>query len=113
MADKNESFETKDFGWMVAMSILFLVLVVVCFWREFSTEWGSYQREFPQLLGHYGKGQDARDFQPGHSADLDSQDWRDRSMHHVPSRLRMVFGPSRHDRRAAEAASDERLDREA
>ena len=24
-----------------------------------------YQRQFPQLLGHYGKGEDARDFQPG------------------------------------------------
>jgi hypothetical protein len=65
MADKNESFETKDFAGMVAMSILFLVLVAVCFWLEFSTEWGSYQREFPQLLGHYGTGQEARDFRPG------------------------------------------------
>jgi hypothetical protein len=37
MAAKNESFETKDFGWMVAMSILVLLLVVVCFWLEFST----------------------------------------------------------------------------
>ena len=87
MADKNESFETKDFGWMVAMSLLFLVLVVVCFWLEFSTDWGGYQREFPQLLGHYGKVEDARDFRAGHPADLDSQDWRDRSLHHVPSRL--------------------------
>jgi hypothetical protein len=65
MADRNESFETKDFGWLVAMSILFLALVVVCFWREFSTEWGSYQKEFPQLLGHYGKGEDARNFRAG------------------------------------------------
>jgi hypothetical protein len=29
MAAENESFETKDFAWMVAMSILFLLLVVV------------------------------------------------------------------------------------
>ena len=83
MADKNESFETKDFGWMVAMSILFLVLVAVCFWREFSTEWGSYQQEFPQLLGHYGKVDDARDFRARHPADLDSENRRDRSLHHA------------------------------
>ena len=113
MADKNESFETKDFGWMVAMSILFLLLVAVCFWREFSTEWGGYQRKFPQLLGHYGKVRRRARLPGRHQADLDSQNRRDRSMHHVPSRLRVVFGPSRHDRRAAEAASDERLDREA
>ncbi len=65
MADKNESLETKDFAGMVAMSIVFLVLVAVCFWREFSTEWAGYQHEFPQLLGHYGKAEDARDFRPG------------------------------------------------
>jgi len=65
MAETNESYEAKDFGWLVAMSILFLVLVVICFWLEFSTEWGSYQREFPRLLGHYGKIEEARDFRPG------------------------------------------------
>ena len=113
MADKNESFEAKDFGWLVAMSIMFLVLVAVCFWREFSTEWGGYQREFPQLLGHYGKAQDAARLSAGDSANLDSQDRSDRSMHHLPSRLRMVFRSSRYDRRAVEAASDERLAGEA
>jgi hypothetical protein len=106
MSGKNESFETKDFAWMVAMSILFLLLVVVCFWREFSTEWGSYQREFPQLLGHYGKVEDAR-LPPGDPANLGSKDRCDRSVHHVPSRLRVVVGASRYDRRAAEATSDE------
>src|SRR5271154_4531179 len=65
MAEKNESLETKAFAGMVAMSIVFLVLVAVCFWREFSTEWGGYQREFPQLLGHYGKAEDAREFRAG------------------------------------------------
>ncbi len=65
MADQNESFEAKDFGWLVAMSFMFFVLVAVGFWREFSTEWGGYQRKFPQLLGHYGKAEDARDFRPG------------------------------------------------
>ena len=65
MADKNESFEAKDFGWMVAMSVLFLVLVVVCFWREYRTDWGVYQQEFPKLLGHYGKVEDARNFHSG------------------------------------------------
>ena len=113
MADKNESFETKDFGWMVAMSIMFLVLVAVCFWREFSTEWGGYQREFPQLLGHYGKATGCARLPAGDSANLDSEDRRDRPLHHLPSRLRMVFGSSRHDRRAVETASDERLDGEA
>jgi hypothetical protein len=63
--DKSESFEAKDFGWLVAMSILFFALVVVGFWFEFSTDWGSYQQEFPQLLGHYGKVEDARDFRAG------------------------------------------------
>jgi hypothetical protein len=65
MAEKGESIEAKDFGWMVAMSVLFLVLVAVCFWLEYSTEFGVYQRQFPQLLGHYGKGEDARDFNAG------------------------------------------------
>jgi len=32
MGDKNESFEAKDFGWLVAMSVLFFALVVVGFW---------------------------------------------------------------------------------
>ena len=62
MADQNESFEAKDFVWMVAMSILFFVLVAVGFWREFSTDWGLYQHEFPKLLGHYGKVEEARNF---------------------------------------------------
>jgi hypothetical protein len=65
MAQKGDSIEAKDFGWMVAMSILFLVLVAVCFWLEYSTEFGIYQQRFPQLLGHYGKGEEARDFRPG------------------------------------------------
>src|SRR6202166_968527 len=65
MADKKESFEAKDFGWMVAMSILFFVLVAVGFWREFSTDWGSYQRTFPKLLGHYGKVEEADKFRAG------------------------------------------------
>jgi len=65
MAEKYESFEAKDFGWMVAMSILFFVLVAVGFWLEFSTDWGPYQQEFPQLLGHYGKVEDARNFRAG------------------------------------------------
>ena len=112
MADKNESFETKDFGWMVAMSILFLVLVAVCFWREFSTEWGGYQKQFPQLLGHYGKPEDARDFSPGIQ-----QIWipkigvTDRCITcHLGYEWSSVL-PATHCR-AAEAASDERLDGE-
>lgn len=65
MEEKDRSLEAKDFGWLVAMSILFFALVVVGFWFEFSTDWGSYQQEFPQLLGHYGKVEDARDFRAG------------------------------------------------
>jgi hypothetical protein len=65
MAGENESFEAKDFGWTVAMSILFFVLVAVGFWREYSTEWEAYQRKFPELLGHYGKIEEARNFRPG------------------------------------------------
>lgn len=65
MAEPKESYEVLDFGWMVAMSILFFVLVVVGFWLEFTTEYGRYQRQFPQLLGHYGKIEDARNFRPG------------------------------------------------
>jgi hypothetical protein len=69
MADQKESskesYEVLDFGWMVAMSVLFFVLVVVGFWIEFSTEFAGYQRQFPQLLGHYGKGDEARNFRPG------------------------------------------------
>jgi hypothetical protein len=65
MTEQQESYEAKDFPWMVAMSILFFVLVAVGFWLEFRTEWGPYQRQFPQLLGHHGKGDEARDFRPG------------------------------------------------
>lgn len=50
---------------MVAMSLLFFVLVAVGFWLEFRTDWGPYQRQFPQILGHYGKLDDARNFRPG------------------------------------------------
>jgi hypothetical protein len=65
MADSNKSLEARDFGWMVAMSLIFFALVVWGFWREFDTEWGKYQREFPKLLGKYGKGEEARDFRAG------------------------------------------------
>ncbi|MGO8804796.1 hypothetical protein, partial [Candidatus Binatus sp.] len=54
MADKNESFEAKDFGWLVAMSVLFFALVLVGFWFEFSTDWGSTtttQTSGPTLSG--------------------------------------------------------------
>jgi cytochrome c2 len=65
MAEKNESLEAKDFGWLVAMSILFFLLVAVGFWREFSTDWRTYQQEFPKLLGHLGKVEEARNFRAG------------------------------------------------
>ena len=110
MADKNESFESKDFGWLVAMSFLFLALVAICFWREFSTEWGPYQQKFPQLLGQYGKGRGSARLPAGHQADLDSENRRDRPLRHLSSRLRLGVGASRHARRAADAASDELLD---
>ena len=65
MAEQQESYEAKDFGWMVAMSILFFVLVAVGFRIEFGSEFGRYQRQFPLLLGHFGKGDEARNFRPG------------------------------------------------
>ena len=83
MADQNESYEAKDFGWLVAMSIMFFVLVAIGFWREFSTEWGGYQREFPQLLGHYGKAEDARDFRPGIQQIWIPEDRSDGPLHHA------------------------------
>ena len=65
MADRNEALEATDFGWLVASSLLFFVLVAIGFWREYSTEWGPYQRAFPKLLGHYGKVEEARNFRAG------------------------------------------------
>jgi len=65
MAEPRESYEAKDFGWMVAMSIVLLVLVGISYWREFDTEWGKYQDEFPTVLSHFGRGDDVKAFRPG------------------------------------------------
>lgn len=61
----SESYEARDFGWLVAMSMLFFALVAIGFWREYNTQWAPYQREFPGVLGHYGNGGEARKFTPG------------------------------------------------
>ena len=65
MAEGKESLEARDFGWMVAMSFVFFVLVVWGFYREFRTEWRVYQTQFVALLGHYGRAGDAASFRPG------------------------------------------------
>ena len=65
MAREEHSYEAKDFGWLVAMSLWFFVLVALALWYEFRPEWRQYQDAFPALLGHYGRVEDARKFEPG------------------------------------------------
>jgi Cytochrome c len=65
MAERKEPLETRDFGWMVAMSFVFFALVAYGFYREFRTEWRPYQLQFVAVLGQTGHADDARDFHVG------------------------------------------------
>jgi Cytochrome c len=65
MAERRESYEAKDFGWMVAMSVVFLILVGIGFWQEDDTGYGKYQAKVPDILSHYGRGDDVKAFHPG------------------------------------------------
>ncbi len=63
--EDQKSFEATDFGWLVAMSLVFFALVLAGLWLELRTEWTPYQRRFRELLGHYGKVDEARSFRSG------------------------------------------------
>lgn len=65
MEGRKAQLETRDFGWMVAMSFVFFALVAYGFYREFRTEWRPYQRQFVIVLGRNGRADDGRDFHPG------------------------------------------------
>lgn len=63
MAREGDSFEARDFGWLVAASLFFFMLVAIAVWSEVHTGWAPFQIQFRELLGHYGRPEDARSFQ--------------------------------------------------
>ena len=75
MADKNESYERKDYGWLVAMSFVFFVLVAIACGASSAPNGKAFQHDFRNCSG-IGKGRIAH-FQAGDPADLDSEDRRD------------------------------------
>ncbi len=65
MAERRDSFEREDFGWLVAMSLVFFALVAIALWREYAVSWRPWQRRFEIELAHAGRFQDARKFHIG------------------------------------------------
>ena len=65
MEPANQSFEGRDFGWLVAVSFLFLALMVFALWREFHPAWRPEQARFRVALEKHGGTERARTFTPG------------------------------------------------
>jgi cytochrome c2 len=65
MEPANQSFESRDFGWLVAVSFVFLALMVFALWREFHPPWRPVQARFRVALEKYGGTEHARTFTPG------------------------------------------------
>ena len=62
MDGPDQSPERSDFGWMVAMSLVFLALVAIALWREYATPWRPYQKQFRIILQQNGKFEVAHKF---------------------------------------------------
>ncbi len=60
-----ESTESRDFPWLVILSLAFFALVAVVFWREFNTEWAPRENQFRKILEEHGQIDDARRFTVG------------------------------------------------
>ena len=65
MEPASQSFEARDFGWLVTVSFVFLALVVFALWREFHPVWRPVQARFRAVLEKYGGTERARTFTPG------------------------------------------------
>jgi hypothetical protein len=65
MEPTNQSFEGRDFGWLVAVSFVFLALMIFALWREFHPAWRPVQAQFRVALEKYGGTEHARTFTPG------------------------------------------------
>jgi len=65
MERPDQSYEARDFAWLVAMSFVFLALVAFALLREFRPAWGPVQARFRVAMERYGGTQRARAFHPG------------------------------------------------
>jgi hypothetical protein len=65
MARQDDSFERRDFGWMVVMSVVFFALVAIGVWQEYSTQWWPYQKGFRKVLRQASQLAEAHKFNPG------------------------------------------------
>ncbi len=65
MERPDQSYEGRDFGWLVAMSFIFLALVAFALWREFHPGWAPVQARFRAAMEKYGGTDRARAFTPG------------------------------------------------
>lgn len=62
---EDSSFENSDFGWLVALSLMFFALVALALWREFRPDWRPVQKRFRTVLQQYGHVEEAGKFKPG------------------------------------------------
>ena len=60
-----ESFESRDFPWLVILSVAFFVLVALAFFREYDSEWAPYEKHFRLILEQHNRIDDARRFSVG------------------------------------------------
>lgn len=63
--DGEKSYEAKDFGWLVAMSLAFFVLVAWALWLDYRQEWRPLQAQFHYTLEKYAGVDKAAAFTPG------------------------------------------------
>jgi len=65
MAKQEKSYEVTDYGWLVAMSFVFLALVAIALWREVFPSWRPVQKTFRNDLQKYAGVEKADSFQIG------------------------------------------------
>ena len=65
MERPEKSYEVTDYGWLVAMSFVFLALVALALWREALPSWSPIQSNFRNALQKYAGVQKADTFQSG------------------------------------------------
>lgn len=65
MEGDNKVFSTRDFAWLVSLSLAFFILVALTFWRELDTDWGPIQKRFRGILEEHGQVEASRRFEGG------------------------------------------------
>ena len=65
METQDKSYEATDFGWLIAMSFVFLALVAIALWREAFPSWRPIQKTFRTTLQKYAGVEKADAFQSG------------------------------------------------